>query len=70
MKSVLDALLPGVKVVINGRRNSMFDGDARPFIYQRCTIVKRTKAGLVQVSLDADPKRTYSFAQDNIDVLT
>lgn len=48
----------------------MFDGDARPFIHQQCTIVKRTKSGLVQVSLDADPKQKYSFAQANIDVLT
>lgn len=48
--------------------NYGIDFDARPFINQVCRINKRTKAGLIQVMLERDHKRMYSFAQRDIDL--
>lgn len=42
--------------------------ESRPFINQVCRINKRTKAGLIQVMLERDHKRMYSFAQRDIDL--
>lgn len=48
--------------------NYGIDFDARPFINQVCRINKRTKAGLIQVMLERDHKKMYSFAQRDIDL--
>lgn len=43
--------------------------EARPFIGAHCVYVKTTKAGLAQVALSADPRRTLSVPLRNVDVL-
>jgi hypothetical protein len=44
------------------------DGQARSYINQPCHVMKITKAGLVHVSLDADPKQCYSFPKRCIEM--
>lgn len=56
---------PGTKCTINTRQ-PMYDITWRPWVDQPCVIVKRTKAGLIQVAKISDPKATVSVPQENI----
>lgn len=57
---------PGTKCTVNGGRDLMFDRFQGSFIDEPCVIVKVTKAGLIQVALESDPKVTTSVPQHNI----
>lgn len=59
-------LQPGDICFINGRGDLFMDGEVRPFINQRCVFIKKTKAGLFLVALEADQKQRYSAPQKNI----
>lgn len=65
----VDPYVPGRSCVVNSSGDLFFEYEARCFINQRCTIIKRTKAGLVRVSLVSDPKRMISLAQSNVDLV-
>jgi hypothetical protein len=54
---------------INALRDLYMDTNARPFIHQLCRIIKITKSGLIQVHLAGQPKRTYSFARHNVEII-
>ncbi len=56
---------PGALCVINGLGDLYMEYEARPFIDKQCTVVKRTKGGLIEVELDG---KRYSFAQRNVDL--
>ena len=45
------------------------DAEARPFLGENCRAIRQTKAGLVQVSLEREPARVYSFALKAIEWL-
>ena len=60
---------PGAKCKVNGRGDLGIDSNARRFIGQTCTIIRRTKSGLIQVHLSDDEKATLSVPQSNIDFL-
>jgi hypothetical protein len=45
------------------------EDEARPFIGAECIFVKVTKAGLAQVALAADPRKTYSAPPRNLEPL-
>jgi len=51
---------------VNNGGDLFFYSSMRPFIGKECTIIKRTKSGLIQVSLNSNPKKTASVAQSNI----
>lgn len=65
----MDKYESGRLCVIAGRSDLAFSFGARKFIDQKCVIVKRTKSGLIQVSLLIDPRKVMSFPQNNIDLL-
>ena len=53
---------------INNDQDLWVESDARPFIGERCKVIKRTRAGLIQVALVSNPKEVYSFPQRNVDI--
>lgn len=60
----------GRPCTVNGEGDLAMNYDARRwFIGAPCVVVKLTKAGLVQVALADDPKRTISVPIRNIDGL-
>lgn len=63
-----DRYATGVRCTVNGLSDLFFDVEARDFIGQPCTVVKRTKAGLIQVALVDQPLKTYSVPQRNVDI--
>ena len=54
------------KCTINTDGDLWMDADAREFIGQVCVVVKTTKSGLIQVALDSNHKKTYSFPKRNV----
>lgn len=58
--------IKGLRCTVNGKGDLFVLHEAREFIDEECTIIKRTKAGLIQVCLKDKPKRTYSVPQKNI----
>ena len=56
----------GASCIVNSSGDLFMVSSYRPFINKECTIIKRTKAGLIQVYLNSDPKRTVSVPQSNI----
>ena len=59
---------PGTECTLNRGGDLFMVFEARPFIGAPCVVVKRTKAGLVQVALKDDPKSTFSAPLRNIEV--
>ena len=57
---------PGMKCIVNNGGDLYMWYEARPFIGKECTIIKRTRSGLIQVSLNSNPKLTLSVGQTNI----
>lgn len=57
----------GATCTLNGAGDLAMDFDARPFIGSKCVVIKTTKAGLVQVALVEDRRRTYSAPQRNVE---
>lgn len=57
---------PGEECTLNRSFDLFMEHEARAFIDARCVVVKRTKAGLVQVSLKSDPSKTYSAPLRNV----
>jgi hypothetical protein len=57
----------GDRVIVNGHGDLYFEYESRAFIGNACTVLKKTKGGLYHVSLDSDPKKTYSLAKRNLD---
>ena len=57
-----------VKCKVNNKGDLFMNFEARPFIGSDCTIIKRTKSGLIQVFLNSNPKIMISVAQQNIDL--
>lgn len=69
----LDALvgrypMPGQECTLNRHGDLFMVHEARAFIDAPCVVVKRTKAGLVQVALKSDPRQTYSAPLRNATV--
>jgi hypothetical protein len=64
-----DGFKPGRQCVVNGYGDIYCTYETREFIGQPCEIVKVTKAGLIMVKLNKNPKRVYSFAKKNIDLV-
>jgi hypothetical protein len=60
---------PGDKCTVNNYGGIDLNGPCHEFIGQRCTLVKRNVAGMFEVRLDADPKRTMAFHARNLDLL-
>lgn len=58
--------MPGQQCTLNRRGDLFMEHEARPFIDAPCVVVKRTKAGLVQVALKSDPRQTYSAPLRNV----
>ena len=65
-----DIYKTGVRCRVNGSGDLYCLAESRPFIDQPCIIVKRCKSGLIQVSLESDPKQQYSAPQRNIDIIS
>jgi hypothetical protein len=63
-----EEFVAGAECTINGSGDLYMTYEARPFIGAACIIIKRTKAGLIQVQLKADPKMRYSFPERNVDI--
>lgn len=63
-----DPYKPGAPCTVNASGDMALMCEARPFFNAPCVIVKRTKAGLIQVALAVDLRRTYSFPQRNVDL--
>ena len=63
---MLDKYQPGRDCTLDRTGDLYCEYESREFIGEPCTIVKRTKAGLIQVALKKDPKKTYSAPQKNI----
>jgi hypothetical protein len=63
-----DKSVIGKECVINYFGDVYADADSRPFLGQKCIILKKTKAGLTQVALKADPKKKFSFNNRNISI--
>lgn len=61
-----DQIVPGLRCTVTRDHDLWFEYEARAFIDQRCVIKKITKAGLVQIMLEDNPKRTYSAPKSNI----
>lgn len=61
---------PGQLCTVHNGGDLYFEVESRPFIGQRCHIVKQTKGGPWLVSLESDPKKQYAVAASNITVLT
>jgi hypothetical protein len=61
--------ISGKLCTINRSGDLYMDADTRPFIGELCVILKRTKAGLIQVALEQDRKQVYSFPRKNVDIL-
>ena len=60
--------IAGVECTVNNNGDLFVCYDAREFIDIECVIVKKTRAGLIQIALKNNPKRTYSVPQRNINV--
>ena len=58
--------IAGAECTVNNDGDLFACYDAREFIDAECVIVKKTRAGLIQVALKNNPKRTYSVPQRNI----
>lgn len=54
---------------VNSDGDLYFEYETRVFIGQECTIIKKTKSGLIQVRLNSNPKKVYSVPQQNIDLI-
>lgn len=63
-----DEIIPGSHCIINEGKDLYFYVENRPFINQKCEIIKKTKAGLYQVKLLDGTDRTMSFPKYNIDI--
>ncbi len=61
-----DIYTPGAKCTVNGYRDLMMNREQGRFIDKPCVIVRRTKAGLIQVAMENDPTATTSVPQYNI----
>lgn len=59
----------GSQVRINREGDISFDAEARKFIGKKCIVLKTTKAGLIQVRLNSNPKDTMSFPKKNVDLI-
>ncbi len=59
--------VPGTRCTLNENGDLFCHHEAREFIGAECVIVKKTKAGLIQVALKRDHKRTFSAPQHNVD---
>ena len=57
---------PGDRVTLNRLGDLWMDADSRPFIGAECQVLKVTKAGLIQVALSSDTRKTYSAAKSNV----
>lgn len=57
----------GSEHYVNGLGDLYFDRESRPFIRQRVVVLKKTKAGLYQIALISDRKKTYSLPKRNLD---
>ena len=57
---------PGKICTVNQDGDLWLIAEAKPFIDKVCVIVKRTKAGLIQVALLNDQRKTFSVGQKNI----
>lgn len=64
------AMKPGDACTVNSSGDLFMLVEARPFIGAPCVYVKTTKAGLAQVALAADTRRTLSVALRNVDRVT
>ena len=62
-------LTPGTKCTVNKGRDNFMCGNIRPFIGNKCTIIRKTKHGLYIISLDSDPKQTESVSKRDLDLL-
>lgn len=60
---------PGDKCTINNHGGIDLNVPCRDFIGAPCEIVKRTKAGLIEVRLIQDRRRCMSFAPRNVDLI-
>lgn len=61
-------LNPSTKCTVNKGRDNFMCGELRPFMGTKCTVIRKTKAGLYLISLDADPKKIESVARRSIDL--
>lgn len=60
---------PGTLCTINNKGDLAQNAPCSDFIGQPCEVVKRTKAGLIEVRLIRNPKRVMSFAPRNVEVM-
>lgn len=60
----------GSPCTVNRNGDLYMEYESREFIDAECEIVKKTKAGLIQVALKNNPKRFYSVPQRNITLHT
>ncbi len=60
-------VVAGTPCTVNMDGDLWFEMESREFIGAECIIVKRTKAGLIQVALKNNEKKVYSVSQGNID---
>jgi len=58
--------IAGNECTVNKEGDLFVYYEAREFIGAECVIVKKTRAGLIQVALKDNLKRTYSVPQRNI----
>lgn len=68
IKEMIDKYKPGLKCKINSAGDLFFIDDAKKFIGQTCIIIKRTRAGLIQVCLESDHRQKISLPQKNVDI--
>lgn len=61
--------LAGAKCRINTQGDVFMMRDAKPFMSELGVVVRETKAGLIQVSLLSDSRKTHSFPKRNVDLL-
>jgi hypothetical protein len=52
--------------IVNSKDDLYALYEAREFIDKQCSIIKKTKSGLIQVSLNSNPKKLLSVSQKNI----
>ncbi len=63
-------VVAGTPCTVNMDGDLWVVAEAREFIGAECIIVKKTKAGLIQVALKNNEKKVYSVSQGNIDYST
>jgi hypothetical protein len=63
-----DIYKSGTLCTLNELGDLYFNVESRDFIGAPCVIVKRTKAGLIQVALVENPNKTYSAPQRNVEI--